>query len=236
MVIQPVGVRLLHTYIIYSSTDTESWLSVCIIQAVPPFKSIHPYNIKAMCTFPEARIVGRQYEKLIKKQIKNKGYEASFMKTVSLDFLDMSHEHYLVLLYTFYPQSCILFFWNPLHCMEKWQRPAGLYTTWSLQTTFSKYLEDYLEATQAEIASVPTRNVKSHVNTSKMFPLTALRRDISVVFKPSDKGRNIAILNHTSCQTEVERHLFRHHYEKLDSSITSETRKLLQETLQDMFT
>ena len=107
-------------------------------------------------------------------------------------------------------------------------------STWSPSMTFSKNLEDYLEATQAEIARVAIHNVNNNTNNAELTALNALKNDRSIVIKPFDKGRGIAIVNHSDYQAEIERQLNSHHYKKLESDITQDTKKIVQDTLLDM--
>lgn len=68
-------------------------------------------------------------------------------------------------------------------------------SAWIPQPTYSNCLEDYLEATLTEIASLPIRNAKSNISKGELNALKAIRNDHSLVNKPFDKGRGIAILN-----------------------------------------
>ena len=108
-------------------------------------------------------------------------------------------------------------------------------STWSPNMTFSKNLEDYLEATQAEIACAPITNAKGNTNKAELVALNAIKNDRSIIVKPFDKGRGIAILNHVDYQAEIERQLTSHHYEKLESDLTAQTKELVQETLIELF-
>ena len=63
----------------------------------------------------------------------------------------------------------------------------------------------------------------------------AIRNDSSLVIKPFDKGRGIAILNRSDYKAEIERQLQSHHYEQLPGDITPETVTMVQATLQDLF-
>ena len=108
-------------------------------------------------------------------------------------------------------------------------------STWLPQPTYSNRLEDYLEATLTEIASLPIRNAKSNITKAELNALKAIRNDRSLVVKPFDKGRGIAILNRSDYIAEIERQLQSHYYERLPGDLTPETVKLVQTTLQDMF-
>ena len=128
-----------------------------------------------------------------------------------------------VLLYIFQNKDQELF--------SKFRLPS----TWLPQPTYSNRLEDYLEATLTEIASLPIRNAKSNITKAELNALKAIRNDRSLVVKPFDKGRGIAILNRSDYIAEIERQLQSHYYERLPGDITPETVKLVQTTLQDMF-
>lgn len=107
-------------------------------------------------------------------------------------------------------------------------------STWSPQMTYSRNLEDYLEATKEELAKIPIQNAPQNISKAEKVALRSLAKDRSVILKPFDKGRGIAILNRTDYQAEIERQLKSHHYQKLDSDITHATTKVVVETLQDI--
>ena len=66
-------------------------------------------------------------------------------------------------------------------------------STWMPQPAYSNRLEDYLEGTLTEIASLPIRNAKSNITKAEMYALKAIRNDRSLIVKPFDKGRGIAL-------------------------------------------
>lgn len=118
---------------------------------------------------------------------------------------------------------------------KSFSQVSRLLSAWIPQPTYSNRLEDYLEATLTEIANLPIRNAKSNISKGELNALKAIRNDRSLVIKPFDKGRDIAILNRSDYKTEIERQLQSDHYERLPGDITPETVKMVQTTLQDMF-
>ncbi|KAJ8019842.1 hypothetical protein HOLleu_41605 [Holothuria leucospilota] len=108
-------------------------------------------------------------------------------------------------------------------------------STWMPRPAYSNHLENYLEATLTEIASLPIRNAKSNIKKAEMFALKAIWNDRSLIVKPFDKGRGIAILNCSDYRAEIERQLQSHHYERIPSDITPETVQIVEGTFQDLF-
>lgn len=93
--------------------------------------------------------------------------------------------------------------------------------------TYSRDLEDYLEATKKELAEIPIKNAKSNTSKAEQIALRQLAKDCTIVLKPFDKGRGIAILNRNDYKAETERQLKSHHYHKLEDDITSETKTMV---------
>ena len=110
-----------------------------------------------------------------------------------------------------------------------------LKSSWFPAVTYSKNLEDYLEATKVELAKMPIRNASSNTSKAEKIALQSLKKDCSVVLKPFDKGRGIAVINRSDYVHEVNRQLNSVHYENLDQDITKETKQLVVAQLKSMW-
>ena len=117
---------------------------------------------------------------------------------------------------------------------HKFLNKFHLPSTWSPQMTYSRNLEDYLEATKGELAKIPIHNAQSNVSKAEQVAIKTIANDRSIVLKPFDKGRGIAVLNRSDYQAEIERQLKGHHYVTLNSDITHDTKIMVLETLQIM--
>ncbi|KAJ8049607.1 hypothetical protein HOLleu_02419 [Holothuria leucospilota] len=107
-------------------------------------------------------------------------------------------------------------------------------STWSPQVTYSRDLEDYLEATKEELAAIPISNAKSNISKAERIALRQISKDRTIVLKPFDKGRGIAILNRTDYKADLERQLKSHHYQELEGDITSDTKIMVWSTLRNI--
>ena len=102
---------------------------------------------------------------------------------------------------------------------------------WVPEETTNSNLEAYLEATKIEIAKIPINSATDNTPKSERFALEALKNNRSIVIKPFDKGRGIAIMDRSDYQAEIERQLLSQHYEKLESDITLCTKATVRDTL-----
>ena len=120
---------------------------------------------------------------------------------------------------------------KPTRITSKFKEPSK----WCPQPTYSRNLEDYLEATITEIAGIAIHNAKNNISKAEVIALNALKNDTSIVIKPFDKGRGIAIMNRNDYQAEIARQLGSHHYERLNHDITAETIALVHGVLHNLF-
>ena len=72
--------------------------------------------------------------------------------------------------------------------LSKFRLPS----TWSPRVTYSRDLEDYLEATKEELAAIPINNAKSNTSKAERIALQQIAKDQAIILKPFDKGRGIA--------------------------------------------
>ena len=106
---------------------------------------------------------------------------------------------------------------------------------WSPTVTLNQNLENYLEATKTEVARISINNAQSNITNAERIALNSIKNDRSILVKPFDKGRGIAILNRSDYQAEIERQLQSHHYDKITSDITHATINKVFNTLHEMF-
>ena len=122
-----------------------------------------------------------------------------------------------------------------------WDKPKQpltrfkLPSQWVPDPTYSQNLEDYLEATKTSLAKIPIHNVLKNTTKAEQCALNALKNDKSIILKPFDKGRGIAVMNRLDYKAEILRQLSNVHYEKLESDLTDQTKIDVLNKLQDMF-
>ena len=95
-------------------------------------------------------------------------------------------------------------------------------------------LENYFDAVRESVAKLKIKNQKQNLTFLERKALISLKNDKSIVIKPFDKGRGIAILNPKDYKNEIMRQLKSAHYTRIDTDITHETKVMVRDTVKDM--
>ena len=122
-----------------------------------------------------------------------------------------------------------------MHRKRTTNHPFKPPSKWHPKTTPSNTLNNYLEATKAELAHIRLRNQKRNMTRLETSALRNLKNNPEIVIKPYDKGRGICILNQSDYLQVGYKHLDSQHYMELSQDITPTTISMVQNTLTRMF-
>ncbi|XP_077862479.1 uncharacterized protein LOC144344410 [Saccoglossus kowalevskii] len=97
-------------------------------------------------------------------------------------------------------------------------------------------LENYIEATKVEISKITTNKPKQNINSAERAAINRLHHDNTIVIKPFDKGRGIAIMNTTDYIYESLRQLNNEqYYTKIGGNDTIVTSNSVHELVTEMY-